>query len=134
MNAVDRPRDPMQEFQDKLRSNVRDQIRDLLPEEAVSKLVEKAVEDTFFAPRKVDEGYGRVKEHPSWFIAEVTKAAEPILRKAVEDYVATNKEVVDKALADFLSREQLTILTTKQLTSMLGDLVMNLNNNLMNRR
>lgn len=114
--------DPMAEFQDKLRARVREDIRDLLPEGAVSALVQKAVEDEFFKPRIiVVQGYGsRDREAPSWFVEEVVKAAEPIIKAAVEKCIADHPAAVQKAIDDFLGPNMLAVVATQHMTSMLS--------------
>ena len=104
-------KDPMQEFQDKLKAKVREEIADLLPDEAVQRLVESAVRDTFFKPREVKVGYSGTELHPSWFVEEVAKAAKPMLRVMVESYVKKNSGIIKQAMNDFLSTQNLTLLT-----------------------
>jgi hypothetical protein len=126
MNVPAVKTDPMADFQAKLQQRVREDIRDLLPEDAVAKLVQQAVEKEFFQPRRVDEGYGRSSEAPSWFVQEVVKAATPIIRAAVDKCIADNPAAVEKAIADFLGPNRLTILTTDHLTGMLSSAIISL--------
>lgn len=132
MNVPAKPTDPMAEFQAKLKDRVRDDIRDLLPDDAVAGLVKKAVEDVFFTPRivKATGWSGRDEERPSWFVEEVTKAAEPIIRAAVAKCVADSPQAVEKVISEFLDQNKLAAATAAQLTSMLSGMVMTLQNSL----
>lgn len=116
-NEIAKPIDPMAEFKAKLGERVREDIRNLLPEDAVSALVQEAVRETFFKPRRIDEGYGRFKETPSWFVEEVAEVAKPLLQKAVGEYVAANKATIETALAAYLSPQNLTLLAVGSLSS-----------------
>lgn len=134
MTAVAIPVDPMADFQNKLKERVRNDIRDLLPDDAVAALVKKAVEEEFFKPRKIDEGYGRTKEEPSWFVTEIRKAAEPIIREAVGKVIAESPETVHKVIAEYLDTNKLSVVTAGMLTSLLADAIFNLNSTLQQQR
>lgn len=114
---------PMQDFQDKLKARVRDDIRDLMPEGAVEALVKKAIEDVFFTPRVTHEGgyNSRRVESPSWFIEAVTKAATPMIDEAVKRCVERNPAAVTKVIEDFIDSNRLAVATTKYLNGMLSD-------------
>ncbi len=79
---------PMQAFQEKLKERVRQDIAQLLPEDAIQELVKRAIEDGFFAPiERSTPNYPYSEKVPSYFVQEVAKAAAPLIRKAVEDLV-----------------------------------------------
>ena len=117
--AVAAPKDPMADFQAKLQERVRNDIRDLLPEDAVAALVQKAIEQEFFKPRQVPTGRwtGDTKEGPSWFVQEIASAAKPIMEQAVAKFLEEHRDVIDKAVADFLDRQNLAFTIGTQLTS-----------------
>lgn len=114
--------DPMKEFQDKLKQRVRDDIRDLLPDDAVAGLIKKAVEDMFFTPRiETEPGWnGRTVQKPSWFVEAVSVAAKPIIEAAVKRVVDEHPAEVSMVIAEFLDSNKLTVQTTSILTSMLS--------------
>lgn len=122
--------DPMADFQAKLQERVRDDIRNLLPEEAVAALVKKAVEDEFFKPQTVLVNSWETKEVPSKFMAAVVDAAKPIIAEAVAKVVSEHPAAVEKAIKDFLDENRLTIATTDRMTRMLSDMIMTLQQNL----
>lgn len=126
--------DPMRDFQEKLQARIRDDIAQLLPDDAVADLVKKAVEKTFFEPRVINEGYGRQTEHPSWFIEAVTKAAEPAIARAVADRLSENNKHVERVINEFLDQNKLTVLVTQHLTSMLSGAIFSLDQTLQRTR
>lgn len=133
MGEIDRPRDPMQEFKEKLIAQVRDNIRDLLPQEAVQKLIDEAVRQTFFESRPIsnpNRPYNPIVK-PSWFVEAVAKEATPILEMAVKAYVAENKPIIDQALKEFLSGQNLTLLAVGGLAEQLREEMNMANYNLM---
>lgn len=133
MNEIAKPIDPMADFQTKLRERVRSDIRDLLPEDAVSALVTKAVEEEFFKPRQVYTGY-RHEDRPSWFVEEVTKAATPIIKAAVEKTIKDHPDAIERVIREYLDTNKLAVITTSALTDMLGSAIMSLQDTLRNGR
>lgn len=134
MSAVTVPTDPITEFQDKLKQRIRDDIRDLLPDSAVAGLVEKAVNEEFFQPRRVDEDYGRWRMEPSWFVTEIRKAAEPIIRAEVSRFIAENPAAIEKVIAEFLDTNKLTVTATGVLVDMLSGVIHQLSVTMQNLR
>jgi hypothetical protein len=133
-NEVAKKIDPMADFQAKLQKRVRDDIRDLLPEDAVAALVKNAVEDEFFKPRMVAEDrWSSPKERPSWFVEEVVKAAQPIIQDAVKAAIAAHPAAVEKVIKDFLDENKLAAATAIHLTGMLSAAVYTFQENMNNR-
>jgi hypothetical protein len=123
------PTDPMAEFQQKLRERVRNDIRELLPEEAIAALVQKAVNDEFFEKRMVRDGSGwneRQVQRPSLFVEAVIEAAKPIIAEEVRKFIAGRPETVEAVIVDFLDANKLAVATAQQLTGMLSSCVMSL--------
>jgi hypothetical protein len=110
------------EFEQKILERLRNDIRELLPEDALKKLVERAVDETFFKERRIEGRYGGMERiDPGWFVTEVTKSAEPMIREAVEQFVADRRDVIQQAIDKFLTNEQLSIQIATRLASMLND-------------
>lgn len=135
MNELARKVDPMEDFKVKLQERVRNDIRDLLPEDAVAALVQKAIEEEFFKPRKIEcDSFGRSKEAPSWFVSEVVKAAEPMMRQAVSDAIAAHPDMIDKVVRAWADTNKLTIMATERMTGMLGTLISDMSMKLQQQR
>lgn len=133
MNEVATRQDPMADFQQKLQQRVREDIRELLPADAVAALVQKAVEKEFFEPRRIPQRYGSDEIQPSWFVAEVVKAAQPVIAEAVKKCIADNPACVERAIAEFLDQNRLAVVATQHMTSMLSDVLYQVNQRLQQR-
>ena len=111
---------PLEVFREKLQKRVREDIADLLPEDAVASLVQKAVEDTFFKTRRRNDGseYNpRWVESPSWFVEAVAKEAKPILERTVAAYIKEHEAEVQKAVSEYLTPQNLTVLAVGTLSA-----------------
>jgi hypothetical protein len=96
-------------FQEKLNDRIRDSFGDLLTDEDLKPLVEKAIQQAFFdpVPKRNPNGWGPTEYSEAPFVAEVRKAAEKkvaeFAQAAVDKWVAENpeafKQAVDAALA-----------------------------------
>ncbi len=136
MSEIAKPSDPMKEFRERVAAKLRDDIGAMLPDEALEEMVRVAVRDQFFKPIIITDTYKRDEIKPSWFVTEVTKVAEPIIKKTIEQYVATHHEVIEKAVAEFLSDKHLAMLafaalrdaTHKDFFSMAQEIANSINN------
>jgi hypothetical protein len=123
---------PLQAFQERVSEKIRKDIGEMLPEDVVKALFDKAVDETFFKPRTISSGYDR-KELPSWFIEEITKAGKPILEKAIVDYVETHKEVIQTAISQFLTAQNITLLTVAAMNQGTQNQIWEVANNIMSQ-
>lgn len=124
---IAKPSDPMADFQAKLKDRIRTDIAGLLPDEALQKLVEKAIEDEFFKPLRVpkpNRSYYSEEtiEAPSWFRAAIVEAAKPLIQKSVDallerpEAAARIKEVTDT----YLTPTNLTIVAAASIAAVVG--------------
>ena len=117
-NEIANQIDPMREFQEKLKQNIREDIAKLLPEEALNKLIEDCVKQTFFKPNKVKvtEGYReKEEERPSWFVQEVAKVVQPMMKERVNKFVEDNHEKIKEEIDKFLQDQNLLILAITEI-------------------
>lgn len=92
---------PQALFQDKLVERLRSDIGDLLPDEALKKLVEETIQRTFFTKTKGE--YGR--ESDSWFEKEVQSLMRPLLEQKVKEYMETSKEKLIAQCAETMAEQ-----------------------------
>lgn len=109
------PADPIKAFQDKVTEKLKADIGALMPDEVLAGLVQRAVEEQFFKPRKIRDpsqgSYGdRVIDAPGWFVAEVATHAKPMIEAAVKRYVEEHKDEIDKAIKQFMSEQNLLLM------------------------
>jgi hypothetical protein len=105
MNEVTVSNDPMKEFRERVAAKLREDIGAMLPDEALAAMVQQAVRDQFFKPRTIKDGHFHERIEPSWFVAEVTKSAEPVIKAIIEAYVKENHDVIEKAVKEFLDEK-----------------------------
>jgi hypothetical protein len=102
-------------FQEKLIGRIREDIRDLMPEEVITGLIERAIQEEFFKPRLVEDGRWDKRYKPSEFVEEVIKAAQPILQAAVSDFVSANGDMIKTAVTGLLKKEAVAIILGKMI-------------------
>ena len=99
-NQIDKPRSPMEEFQDNLKKQLRDDIARLLPDEAVKEMIAKVVHDEFFAVRLIDDptdtSWHNKRKIPQGtkFQDMVFDAAKPILQRLANEWAVKNADVI----------------------------------------
>lgn len=106
--------DPMKTFQERVLNKVRTDIADMLPEEAIKAMFDKALETVFFKGKEpVVDNWGKVvrKAEPSWFAEEVAKQAEPIVKAYIEKHIEQVRPQIEADIKEFLSAQNLTLLT-----------------------
>ena len=96
-------RNPLGDFGTKLEARIREDIKELLPEDALQRLIEKAVNDSFFKPRVLPRFSGgryrtETYDAPSWFVTAVTEASEGILKRMVKEFVDDQEEVIEQVV------------------------------------
>jgi len=134
MNEVATNVDPMQTFQEKVVEKLRGDIGEMLPDEALVKLVERAVDEQFFKERTVYVQYGNDTKKPSWFVEAIGEVATPLIKKTVEQYVADHEDVIKKALEDYLTEHNLTLLMVAAISQNMSSEIMNQAMNIMSQR
>ena len=107
-NDIDKAKDPMQQFRDRVKEKLKEDIADLLPDDVLAGMVEQAINEEFFKERVTRNNYGsETGREPSWFVQEVVKIATPIIKRAINDYLENHRDIIDKALQDFLTEQNL---------------------------
>ncbi len=109
MDSVAVITNPMKEFQDRVTEKLRKDIGEMLPDNVLADLVQRAVNEQFFKPCIVESRFHK-ETKPSWFAEEVTNIARPIIRETVQAYVNNNHDAIKKAVEEFLSRESLSLI------------------------
>jgi hypothetical protein len=129
---------PMQEFQERLKGQLRDDIARMLPEAAVKQMIEQVVKEEFFTKKSkpAHGGYGApMVEVPSQFQGMVMEAAKPILQKLAAEWMDANtdklvahwKEILDDGVVAYVGKIQ-EEKTTGDLRRMLNAHFQELNN------
>ena len=92
---------PQEAFQDKLCQRLRADIGDLLPDEALKKLVDETIQRTFFTKAKGE--YGRTED--SWFEKEVKSLMKPLLEAQIQDYMKASQQKIIKQCVETMTEQ-----------------------------
>jgi hypothetical protein len=107
---------PMQTFEEKVKGRLKETIADMLPDEVLSTLVHRVMEEQFFKPKVVTDRNGyNTRTEPPWFAVEVMKLAEPILHKHIEEAFAARKDEIEAAVAEFVKEQNLALLMSSKI-------------------
>lgn len=88
-----------QSFEDKIKERLKKDIGDLIPDEALKTMVDKAIQDIFFKETVETSGYHSTKT-PSWFHQEVDKLLHEKIKESMKSYVNDNKKELNKIIAE----------------------------------
>lgn len=94
-----------QTFQERMYERVKESIGELLTEEEAKQLVDKAIQDALFTPKKITNYYGNiVGEENSKFVELVKERVEPIIKNSIDNWIAEHQdevnEIIEKVIQD----------------------------------
>jgi len=92
-------------------SRITESMGELLTEDEAKELVNRAIDEGLFKPRYQNVGYGTTKELPSEFVEMVNKQIKPLISKAIEQWIAENREVVLRQIDESLSAGVVDMIT-----------------------
>ena len=107
---------PMAEFKKRVFERVQQDVGEFADDSIIGPLVEQAMQDAFFKPRVVEEGY-HTKTLPPLFVEMVGKQAEPLVRKHARQYVEAHADEIRQAIDKFLDERGLMILSLEAIRS-----------------
>ena len=113
-----------QQFMEKISERLRKDIGDLLPDDVLSELVQKNIDEIFMQDKKkiTPRQYGSdiVEFSPSDFRVLVKEIAEPIVTKVIEQYFADNKKLLETMTYDYI-KESIPVLIRDAISSCFSD-------------
>jgi hypothetical protein len=117
---------PMQTFEEKVKSRLKETIADMLPDEALAALVQRAVDEQFFKPRKTGAGtyHDPYKDAPGWFVEEVARLAKPVITQYVQKAFEDNKPAIESAIKAFVAEQNLALLMTTAITQNMSQMLL----------
>lgn len=106
--------DPIKTFQENVAKKVREDIADMMPEEAIHALAAQAVKEIFFEPRQVrvnDNSYGghHMETTPSIFNKAIAEAAKPLIEAQAKEIFEEHKAVIEAHLRDLYADHKLML-------------------------
>lgn len=96
---------PQQSFQKKLEDRIRENIGELMPDEALQEIVAKAVQKAFFDPVIKTDRYGHTNssQEPPWMVTLTREILEKQTGEAVRKWFADNPEKVEKLIEEYFA-------------------------------
>lgn len=111
-----------QSFEQNMKDRIRESIGELIPDEELSKLIHRGIEESFFKENIVRDSYGREMRRDKSIIHSITKELlEPKIKEIVSEYVkehndevmAQVKEVLLKGIGEAVLRGIASLFTSE---------------------
>lgn len=122
-------------FQERMKDRIKNSIGELMTDEELSEIVRRAMEEIFFKPIKLQDGY-YTKEAPPFVHQLLKEIMLDDVKTAVSKYIDEHKEEVEKTIQDVISLgmgKALVNAISFQFSSELMNFESNLMNNIQNR-
>ena len=81
---------------------VKESLGELLTAEEARDLVNKAIDQSLMQPRVERQNYGRDIIHDSEFVSLIKKQVEPLVKEAIDQWIAANQEQVKEQIDQIL--------------------------------
>ena len=117
-------------FQERMKDRIRDSIGELMTDKELSEIVHRAMEEIFFKPMKLQDGY-HSKEVPPFIHQLLKEILAEDVKKAVSEYIAKHKEDVQKIIKEVITLGMGKALI-EAISSQFSRELMSFENNLMN--
>lgn len=98
---------PQQKFEERIKAKLVDDIGELLPDEVLSGMVESAMKEAFFKPRKirVERSYGggsTVEDGEPWLIEVIRELVDAQVKEQAEKFLAANADHMKERLDEII--------------------------------
>jgi len=127
MSEVAKP----QSFQERMSERIKDSIADLMTDEELKPLVEKAVQQAFFEPQKSQRGYHTYME-PSWFEETVKGLLQDSVTAEVQKQIVAKSDEIT-AMIEKVIKEGVGAAMLQSISSMFSNDFYNFANNIQNQ-
>lgn len=97
-NEVGRVPTAQEQFEANIQDRLRSDIGELLPDDVLSGLVSKAINDLFFKDVVVNSGSYSTRTEPSWFRKEVEYQMRTRIKDALDKYFETNEDKINEII------------------------------------
>jgi len=116
-------------FHERMKDRIKDSIGELMTDEELSKIVHRAMEEIFFEPVYLKDGF-HTREEPPFVHKLIKELLIDEVRQAVMKYITDNKKAVLKTIQEVISQGMGKALVEAIRFQFANDLV-SLQNNLM---
>jgi hypothetical protein len=110
----------MDDFRDRVTEKLKKDIGEMLPDEVLQQLTQRAVDEQFFKERRIPRQYAPDEVKPSWFVEEVAKIAEPIIKDAIQKFVDAHTGDIEAAIEQYISKQNLTLTASAMIGSQMS--------------
>jgi len=101
---------PSQTFEEKMMERMKASMGDLMPDDVLKKLMEKAIDKAFNSPTELKDEYGRaIKSSESWLQTFLRVELESRMQVLAKEWITENKEQVLKLVSDKLDLDVATM-------------------------
>ncbi len=117
----------LEKFQQRVTERLQTDIGELVPEEVLQAMVQKAIQDTFFKPKRIPDPRARYTsdmiDGPSWFQEAVMNAAKPLVEAEAKRQVDERRADIEQAVKAFAEGHVFEMAIASSITSNLSGLV-----------
>ncbi len=93
---------PKETFEEAIKSRLREDVGKLIPDEVLTQMVTKAINDMFFTKVQTANGYGT---GPSWFEKHVQDCLQSRVHEVVSKYMLDQKENLEHVVTACLAEK-----------------------------
>ena len=79
-------------FEDKMKERIRSGIGELMPDEALAKIVERGIEEAFFKVIEERDSWGRTTKVAPWIVKFLQVKCQQRVEKQVTEWISHNSE------------------------------------------
>lgn len=107
----------MQTFQENLKDKIKDDIGAMLPDDAVTEMIGRVVEEHFFKPKIVKTGnyHNPTNEKPSEFAQAVINEVKPLIKKHAKKFVDDNLKTIEEQVIKTITNSQVSYYLANQI-------------------
>ena len=100
---VDVKRTPQQEFEQRIKDRLAEDMGKLMPDEVLAEMVNRAMNDAFFKERVVErDGYNRTTVKPPWFVEAMRELLEEQVKAQCATWFEKNQDTMEELVRDLV--------------------------------
>lgn len=90
-------------FEEKMKERIKDSIGELITDEELSKLVERAVDEVFFKEQVIHKSYGRDEYKPSLICDIIEKLLKKSVERNISMYIDTHPDEINEIINNIVT-------------------------------
>ncbi len=89
---------PIKKFEERVKDRLKDDIADLMPDEVLTSLIERSIQEMFFEDRTVKDGSYHTRTEKSWFNKAVETAIANRLEDGISRYISEHSTEINQKI------------------------------------